>query len=126
MLFIDDDQPQIAVRQKQRRPRPDHNIRVPLPNHPPATPPFRLRHAGMPFRGPLAKACFDPVQKLARQRDLWQQHQGLPPGPQASGDSLQINLGLARPGHTFQQGRAIGTARHSLRQHRGPRRLICR
>ena len=43
MFFIDHDQPKVAERQEQRRPRPHHQLRIALPDHAPAAAAFGHR-----------------------------------------------------------------------------------
>ena len=50
-----------------------------------------------------AEAGLDPVEELARERDLGQQHQRLAARAQRLGDGFEIDLGLARPGDALQE-----------------------
>ncbi len=72
----------------------------------------------MPFGRPRAEPRRKTLQKLTGQRDFRHQHQRLPAGPQSRGDSLEINLGLARAGDAFQQKRTITARRYGDRQRR--------
>ena len=112
VFLIDHDQPQLAERQEQRRARAHHKLRLPRGQHPPDPAAFGDGHARMPFGGPRAKAGLDPRQEIRRQRNFRQQHQRLPPRPQAFGDRLQIDFRLARPGDALQQRGGIAALRH--------------
>ncbi len=125
VLFIDNDQPQVLKRQKQRRPRAHHHLRLPFGHHAPDAAAFGHGHARVPLGRFRAKAFVYPGQELLGQRDLGQQHQRLPPGAQGRRHGLQVHLGLARPGHALQQRGAIGSAGHALGQPRGRLGLIC-
>jgi len=121
MLLIHDDQPEVAERQEQGRPRADHQLRAALPDHAPQPPPFGLRRARMPFGGARAEARLHPRQEFRRQRDLGQQHQRLPAHREAFGHRLQIHLGLARAGDALQERCAIAAAAQRRAQ---PRRAL--
>ena len=126
MFLIDNDQPEVAKRQEQRRPGADDQPDLARTGHVPQPPPLGPRYAGMPFAGPRAEPRLDPVQKLSRKRDFRQQHQGLPPRLQAGGHGLQIDLGLARPGDAAQKRRAISPAADRRPQRLGGHGLIRR
>ena len=103
MFFIDDDQPKVAEGQEQRRARADDKLHAALAAHLPQPPPLALGGARMPLAGACAKARLDPRQEFTRQRDLRQEDQRLTPLTQTFRDRLEIDLGLARSGHTLQQ-----------------------
>ena len=116
MLFIDDDQPEVLIGQKERGPRPDDKLRLPLPDHAPDPPAFGHRGAGVPLCGPRAEALLDPTHELRRQGDLGQQDQRLPPFAERRRHGLEVDLGLARARHTAQQGGAIAFRPDSRRK----------
>ena len=115
MLLVDDDEPEVGERQEERRARPHHQPRVAGRHRRPGPPPRRLRHPRVPLRRPRPEARLHPVEELHRERDLRQEHQRLPPPRQRLGHRLEIDLGLARPGHALEQRRGIPP-----RRHRGP------
>jgi hypothetical protein len=82
VFLIHDDQAEVPERQEQGRPRADHQLRLPLPQHLPAPPPLGHRHTGMPLRRFRAEPRLHPCQEFRRQRDLRQQDQRLPPRAQ--------------------------------------------
>ena len=112
MFLVDDDQAKLLKRQKKRRPRADHHLRRPLPDHAPDPAAFSHGDARMPFGGPRTEPLFDTVQKLGRQGDFRQQNKRLTPHAQAFGDGLKVHLGLARPGDPFKQRGAIAAHGH--------------
>ena len=72
MLFIDDDQSEVLIRQKQRRARTDNDLRAALPNHPPDAPTLGHGHARMPFSWLGPKPRLNACQKFRRKGDFWQ------------------------------------------------------
>ena len=75
---------------------------------------WRSRQARVPLGRPRAEARGEAVEELRGQRDLRQEHERLPPLPQGLRDRLEIDFGLARAGHAFEQRRresARGDAR---------------
>ncbi len=124
VFLIHHDQPKIAERQEKRRPRADDKADAALARHPPQPPPFGLRHPGMPFARTRAKAILHPRKELCRQRDFGQEDQRLPPLPQTFGHRLEVDLGLAGPGHPLQKRGAIAGGCHGGAQPLGRRGLI--
>ena len=57
----------------------------------------------MPFSRPRAKALFEALEPLSRQRDLRQQHERLPASAQGGGDGLEIDFSLPGAGDAVQQ-----------------------
>ena len=70
----------------------------------------------MPHRRRDAEAALEALQPLRGQRDLRQQHQRLAALAQAFRHGLQIDLGLAGPGHAVQQRHRETACRHRLPQ----------
>ena len=116
VLLIDDDQAEIAIRQKQGRAGARHHLDVagcdaginPLA--------LAAGDAGMPGRRLGAEAGLEPVQELRREGNFRHQDQRLPSLPQCFCDRLEINLGLPRSGHPFQQEDCSGIFTDSLRR----------
>ena len=113
MLFIDHDQAKVAERQEQRRPRAHNHLHTALGAHLPKAAAFGGGHAGMPLPRSGAKALLDAGEEISGQGNLGQQDQRLLPTAQRGRHGLQINLGLARAGDAFQQGRGIAAFRDS-------------
>ena len=114
MLLVDDDEAEVGERQEQGRARADDDARLAARRRAPDPLALALGQARMPLGRPRAEARREAVEELGGQRDLRQEHQRLAPLPQGFGDRLEIDLGLARAGHAFEQGRrerARGDAR---------------
>ena len=77
MLFIDDDEAEIAERQEQRRARADHDARFAVHHRAIGARALLLRQIGVPLRRAAAEALRESLQELHRQRDLRQQDQHL-------------------------------------------------
>ena len=121
VLLIDDDQPEIGVRQKQRRARPHHHRRFTRRYRGPVALPGARGQFGMPFQRPHAETPREAVEELAGQRDLRHQDQRLLAAADRFGDRLEIDFGLARAGDAVEQRdmkAAIGRQR-AHRIHRG-------
>ena len=103
VLFIDHDEPEIGVGQKQRRARADHDRRLAGRDRRPIARARARRQFRMPFHRPHAEAPREAVEKLAGQRDLRHQDQRLPAAADGLGDRLEIDLGLARAGDAVEQ-----------------------
>ena len=116
VLFIDDDQPEIGVRQKQRRARADHDLRLAGRDRRPVARAGARRQFGMPFQRPHAETLREAVEKLPGQRDLRHQDQRLPAAADDFGDRLEIDLGLARAGDAVEQ-RDVKAAVRGQRAH---------
>ena len=58
--------------------------------------------------GRAPKRVGEAVEELRGQRDFRQEHERLPILPQRLGDRLEIDFGLARAGHAFEQSRREG------------------
>ena len=107
VLFIDDDQPEIGVRQKQSRARADDDGDLALGDGLPSAGALARRQFRMPFRRARAEARGEAVQELRGERDLRHQDQALPATANEVGHGLEINLGLAGPGDAVEQRHRI-------------------
>ncbi len=103
VLFIDDNQPEIGIRQKQRRARADHDRDFAVGDRPPRARAFPRRQFRMPFRRAHAEPRGEAVEELRGERNLRHQDQALPAGADRIGHCLEINFGLARAGDTVEQ-----------------------
>ena len=88
VLFIDDDQAEIGIGQKQRRARADHDRRFARRDRGPVALPGARGQFGMPFQRPHAETPRKTVEELSGQRDLRHQDQRLP----AAADDLRQPL----------------------------------
>ncbi len=117
MFFINHDQAEIGIRQKQRGPCPDHKLCRSIGHRPPCVTPPRLSDFGMPKGRLNTESVTEPLQPLRRKGDFRQQDHHLFPAFQRGADRLEINLGLARPGHTIKQRDRETIFRHLGTQH---------
>ena len=111
VLLVDDDEAKVGERQEQSRTRADHYPRFTLRRRGPDALALALGEPRVPFGRPRAEPGREPVEELRGERNLRQEHEPLAPLPERFGDGLEINLGLARSGHPFEQGgreRAFG------------------
>ena len=107
VLLVDDDQPQVAIGQEQRRPRADDQLCAsPRSTGPPVAPALRLERSECHSAAPPKRAA-ETVEPVGGQRDLGQQDQHLSVRPQRRGDGFEIDLGLAGPGDAVEQGDRI-------------------
>ena len=124
VLLIDDDQPEVGVRQKQSRTRPDHHRHIARRDRRPGARALARRELRMPFRRPHAEPLGKAIEELRGQRDLRHQDQHLFFAPDRFGHRLEIDLGLARAGHAVDQRHRESALHHGRTQaHR--RRLRC-
>ena len=117
VLFIDDDQAQIGIRQKQRRARADHDRRFARRDRRPVARARARRQFGMPFQRTHAKALREAIEELPGQRDLRHQDQRLLAAADDFGDRLEIDFGLARARDAIEQ-RDVKAAARRQRPHR--------
>ena len=103
VLFIDDDQTEIGIGQKQRRARADHHRHLVRRHRGPGARARARRHLRMPFRRPRAEAGGEAVERLRGERDLRHQDQRLPFLPDVLRHRLEIDFGLARAGDAVEQ-----------------------
>ncbi len=121
VLFIDDDETEIGVGQKQRRARADHDGSLAAGDGAPGARAFARRQFRMPFRRPHPEARGEAVEELRGERDLRHQDQTLPAGADGVRHRLEIDLGLARAGDAVEQRHRIaaGSDRRFQRRRRG-------
>ena len=112
MLLVDDDEPEVAERQEQRRAGADDQPRVAGGNRGPGAAAGGLGDARVPLGRAGAEACLDPVEELGREGDLGQEHQRLAAAAQRLGHRLEVDLGLARAGDALEQRRRVGAGPH--------------
>ena len=103
VLFIDDDQAEIGIGQKQRRARADHDRRLAGRDRRPVARAGARRQFGMPFQRTHAKTLREAIEKLAGQRDLRHQDQRLLAAADRFGNRLEIDFSLARAGDAVEQ-----------------------
>ena len=119
VLLIDHDQPQIGIRQKQRRARADHHRDLARRNRGPGARALSRRDLGMPFRRTHAEALGEAVEELRGERDLRHQDQHLLVAPDRLGHRLEIDFGLARAGDAIDQRHREAALRHGRAQRIG-------
>jgi len=95
VLFIDHDETEICVRQKQRGAGADDDGDIAIGDRAPGAGAAARRQLRMPFRRTGAEPRGEAVEELCRQRDLRHQHEALATAADGFGDRLEIDLGLA-------------------------------
>ena len=120
MLFIDHDEPKVAIGQIKRRPCADRDQRLAARNGAVGAPALRLAEIGMPSDGRMAESIREAAQERLSQRDFWQQDQRLLAHADRLGNRLKIDLGLAGPSDAIKQDRRERLCRHH-RDQRGRR-----
>ena len=103
VLFIDDDQAQFRVWQKQCRPRAHDAAYLAERDTLPDSAALDGREGRVPLDGLGAEAAFEAVEELARQRDFRQHDEGLMALLQRARHGLEIDLCLARARHAVEQ-----------------------
>ena len=103
--FVDDDQPEVRIGQEQSRAGADRDLRLAARDRAPGAPPLRRAQVRMPRDRGAAEARLEALEEWLGERDLGQQDQRLFVLPQALGDRLEIDLGLARAGDSVEQHR---------------------
>ena len=124
VLLIDHDQPEIAVRQKQRRAGADDDAHLARGDRAPGARAQARRQLRVPLGRAHAEALGETVEELRGQGDLGHEHQRLPSATDDLADGLEINLRLAGAGDAVEQGDAIAALGHGCMQ--GIRRLALR
>ena len=107
MRLVDDDQSQRREGQEQRGTRADGDARLAAGDRAPRAAALRRAQPAVPGDRLAAEAIVETLQERLGQRDLGQQHEHLPAGPQRGGDRLEIDFGLARSGDAVEQRGAI-------------------
>ena len=107
VLFIDDDQAEIGIRQKQRRARADHHRDLVRRHRRPGALAHARRNLRMPFRRPHAEARGEAVERLRGERDLRHQDQRLPLLADVLRHRLEIDFGLAGAGDAVEQRHGV-------------------
>jgi hypothetical protein len=103
VLLVDDDQPEIAKRQKKRRARTGDDTNPVFGHLPPNPFAHARRQVGVPFGRLGAESVLEPLKEGMGERDLRQQDQHLPAVADGRRDSLEIDFGLARSGYPVEQ-----------------------
>ena len=120
VLFVDDDEAEIGVRQEQRRARTDHDTRFARRGPTPEASALGGRQRRVPFDGQAAEARLEAAHELAGERDLGQHDQRLPALLDRACDGLEINLRLAGARDAIEQrdGEIVPVDRRDERVHR--------
>ena len=117
VLFIDDDQSEIGIGQKQRRARAHHHRRLARRDRGPVALPGARGQFGMPLQRTHAETLGEAVEELPGQRDFRHQDQRLPAAADDLRNGFEIDFGLARAGDAVEQ-RDMKTAVRRQRAHR--------
>jgi hypothetical protein len=116
VLFIDNNQAEIGVRQKQSRARADHDAHFAVGDGTPGARAQPRRQFGVPLRRPRTETRGKAVEKLRGQRNLRHQDQALPTAPDRVRHGLEIDFGLSRTGDAVEQCDRIAALRHGVLQ----------
>ncbi len=102
VLFVDDHHADPGQRREHRRPRADHDAGLAARDGPLSHAPLDVAERAVQHHYTPGEAPAEARGQLRRERDLRHQHQRLPSERQRLRDRLQVDLGLARPGHAVQ------------------------
>ena len=103
VLFVHDDEPEVADRRKDRGPRPDRHNRV-LPGNPrPFLPALLFGHGAVQHADPTAEPLLGLREELVGQGNLRDEKNDTFPVPQRIFGRGQIDFGLSTAGHAVQQ-----------------------
>ena len=103
MLFVDDDEPEVANRREDRRARAYDHARLATRDPLALVSTLRLAESGVHDRDLVAEARGEPSYRLRGERDLRYEHDRTPVAGEGDGARLEVDLGLAAPGRTVQQ-----------------------
>ena len=107
VLFIDDDQSEIGIRQEQSRARADDDGHLAFGDSPPGARALARRQFGVPFRRSHAETRGEAIEELRGERDLRHQDEALPAASDRVGHRLEIHFGLAGAGDAVEQRHRI-------------------
>ena len=108
MLFIDDDQPEILERREDGAARADDDPRAARLNLVPFIVPLAFGQMAVQDRDHLLRlgeAALESLDRLRRERNFRNEHDGRFPAREGRTDRLQINLRLPAAGHAVEQNR---------------------
>ena len=103
VLFVDDDEPEVANRREDRRARAYDHARLAARDPLALVSTLRLAESGVHDRDPVAEARGEPSYRLRGERDLRYEHDRTPVASEGDSARLEVDLGLAAPGRTVQQ-----------------------
>ena len=107
MRFINDDLPQCRQRGKNCGTGADHAGHAALGDLLPDMPPLSWLQPAVQNSHRQIKPPHQHIDHLGGKRNLWHQHNTLPPFLRCMRDQPQIKLGLATAGYAMQQKRPI-------------------
>ncbi len=103
MLLVHHDESQIGERGEKRGAGADHHIHQPLPGFLKLVVPLPLGKPGVHDGDPVPESAVKPHDRLVRQGDLRDQHNGLLSPPYGVGDQLHIYLRFPAACHAVNQ-----------------------
>ena len=103
VFFVDDDEPQVFQRRKQRAPRPDHHVVTAFSHVPPLVELLPRGHSTVQQGGPSGEPRIDTLQRLGGKGDFRHQEQGPFSVAHHTVDGPQVDFCLAAAGYTVQQ-----------------------
>ena len=103
VLLVDADQPEVADRREDRRPRADDDARLAARDPLALVAALGVGQTRVQDRQPVAEARREAAGRLRRQRDLRHQHDRAEPALERRRARLEVDLGLAAAGRSREQ-----------------------
>ena len=103
MLLVNHDQANVVERREHGGAGTDADARFAGTQPQPLVMALALAEPGMEHRDDVAKAGLEATDGLRGERDLGNQHDRAPSGLERGLHRLEVDLGLARPGHAVEQ-----------------------
>ena len=103
VLLVDADQPEVADRRENRRPRADDDARLASRDPLALVASLGVGQTRVQDREPVAEARREAAGRLRRQRDLRHQHDRAEPALERRRARLEVDLGLAAAGRPREQ-----------------------
>ncbi len=125
MLFINNNEPKIRVREKERRTGADNHLRRPVCHRAPYTLALPCGKIGVPLRRAAPETTFKSFEKLPGECNFRQKNERLASLRQHLCHSFKIDLGLARPCHTIKQVCSVPALDHPCADLLCSQRLLC-
>ena len=103
VLFVDDDEPELANGREDRGARADHDAGLAARDPLALVPALRVTERRVQDRDPVAEARGEPTHRLGREGDLGDEHDRTEAARERGGTGLEVDLRLAAPGRAVQQ-----------------------
>src|SRR6185312_16201235 len=106
VLFVDDDQTQLAGRCEDGAAGPDDDLNLSGGDAPPVSAALRVGQVAVEYRDVAAPAA-EPLDRLRRQRDFRDENDGFLPALDDVFNSPQVDFGFAAAGDSVKQKRVV-------------------